>query len=184
MMRMQKVSENKTAIGNDGLAYLFTKGTTVLGKGPHRAQLMLVGQNPGREEVKQGRPFVGRSGQFLNRVLKEVGLERDKIYLTNVVKEPTSNNRKPTTEETRRWMPYLVAEINRVKPRFIVLMGQVAWKTPRLKEIEYIETYHPAAAMRFPKARQKFLADFGALKDKVAAIKGRGSKVGKSVTLK
>lgn len=90
--------------------------------------------------------------------------------MTNVVKEPTPNNRKPTVEETRRWMPYLVAEINRVKPRFIVLMGQVAWKTPRLKGIEYVETYHPTAAMRFPKARQKFLADFGALKDKVAAI--------------
>ena len=72
-------------------------------------------------------------------------------------------------------MPYLVAEINRVKPRFIVLMGQVTWKTPRLKEIEYIETYHPTAAMRFPKASQKFLADFGALKDKVAAINDRGS---------
>jgi DNA polymerase len=135
---------------------------------------MLVGQNPGKEEVKQRRPFVGRSGRFLNGVLEEIGLERDQLYLTGVVKEPTPNNRKPTAAEIERWMPCLVAEIRQVKPKIVVLMGQVAWKTPRFQEIDYIETYHPAAAMRFPRARHKFKADFAMLKDKVSAMVKEG----------
>jgi uracil-DNA glycosylase family 4 len=126
------------------------------GEGPQNAAVMLVGQNPGREEVKQGRPFVGRSGQYLNKVLQKNGIHREKLYITGVVKEPTPGNRKPSAEEIRRWMPCLEAEIQKIKPDVIVLMGRVAWKTPRFEGIDYIETYHPAAAMRFPKIRKKF----------------------------
>ena len=121
---------------------------------------MLIGQNPGREEAKQGRPFVGRSGKYLDMVLSKNNLDRSKLYITSVVKETTPKNRKPTAEEIERWMPYLVREIRQVKPQTIVLMGTVAWMTPRLPDIEYIETYHPAAAMRFPRARDKFEHDF------------------------
>lgn len=131
----------------------------VLGEGPVDAGIMLVGQNPGSEEVKQGRPFVGRSGKFLNKVLKKHGIDRGRLFITSVVKESTPGNRKPTAPEIRRWMPCLINEIKRVKPSIIVLMGQVAWQTPRLKGIRYIETYHPAAAMRFPKIREKFERD-------------------------
>lgn len=136
------------------------------GEGPEDAEIMLVGQNPGKEEVKQGRPFVGRSGQYLNEVLNKNDIDRSKLYLTGVVKEPTPGNRKPTADEIRRWMPSLVSEIKHIKPKIIVLMGRVAWRTPRFEGIEYIETYHPAAAMRFPKARKKFEADMGLLKTK------------------
>lgn len=167
MTQARKAMQKKADKGNAGPPSSQRRDAAVPGEGPLGAAIMLVGQNPGKEEVKQGRPFVGRSGEFLNRVLKEMGFQRDQIYLTSVVKEPTPNNRKPTAEEIRRWIPHLVAEIDHVKPRFIVLMGLVAWKTPRFKEIEYIETYHPAAAMRFPRARQRFLADLRALKDKV-----------------
>jgi DNA polymerase len=125
---------------------------------------MLVGQNPGREEVKQGRPFVGRAGQYLNRVLQKKGLDRSKLYITAAVKEPTPGNRKPKADEIKRWMPCLEAEIQRVKPDLIVLMGQVAWKTPRFEGIAYMETYHPAAAMRFPKIRDRFEKDMDKLK--------------------
>ncbi len=139
---------------------------TRFGEGPEDAEVMLVGQNPGKEEVKQGRPFVGRSGQYLNEVLREYGIDRSKLYLTGVVKEPTPGNRKPTADEIRRWMPSLVSEIKRIKPEIIVLMGRVAWRTPRFEGIEYIETYHPAAAMRFPKARKRFEADMELVKTK------------------
>jgi DNA polymerase len=128
---------------------------------------MLVGQNPGKEEVKQERPFVGRSGKYLNSVLRKSGLDRRKFYLTGVVKQPTPRNRKPTAEEIKRWMPSLVAEIKEVKPDIVVLMGRVAWRTPRFEGIDYMETYHPAAAMRFPKIRQKFERDIGKLKRKI-----------------
>lgn len=137
------------------------------GEGPQDADVMLVGQNPGKEEVKQGRPFVGRSGQYLNEVLRKNGLDRGKMYLTGVVKEPTPGNRKPSAGEINRWMPSLVAEIKQIKPAMVVLMGRVAWQTPRLKGIEYIQTYHPAAAMRFPKIRRKFEADMARLKDRM-----------------
>lgn len=136
------------------------------GEGPEDAEIMLVGQNPGKEEVKQGRPFVGRSGQYLNEVLNKNDIDRSKLYLTGVVKEPTPGNRKPTADEIRRWMPSLVSEIKHIKPKIIVLMGRVAWQTPRFEGIEYTETYHPAAAMRFPRARGRFEADMGLLKAK------------------
>ncbi len=125
---------------------------------------MLVGQNPGREEIKQRRPFVGRAGQYLNKVLQHYGLDRRSLYLTGVVKEGTPHNRKPTAREINRWMPGLEAEIKSVKPDIIVLMGRVAWKTPRFEGIEYLETYHPAAAMRFPKISEKFEKDMARLR--------------------
>ncbi len=134
------------------------------GEGPKRAAVMLVGQNPGREEIKQRRPFVGRAGQYLNKVLQKYGLDREKLYLTGVVKEGTPHNRKPTAGEIDKWMPCLESEIRTVKPDIIVLMGRVAWKTPRFEGIEYIETYHPAAAMRFPRIREKFEKDMGRLR--------------------
>ncbi len=134
--------------------------TIVAGEGPQNAEIMLIGQNPGREEAQQGRPFVGRSGRYLDTVLRKDNLDRGKLYITSVVKETTPLNRRPTVREIRYWMPYLLEEINQVKPRIIVLMGNVAWKTPRLEAVDYIETYHPAAAMRFPRARETFENDF------------------------
>jgi len=149
---------------------------TVFGEGPRPAEIMLIGQNPGREEVKQGRPFVGRSGRFLNQVLAENGLEREKLYITGAVKEATPGNKKPAAKQIEHWRPYLLTEIGEVKPKIIVLMGEVAWKTPRLPGIQYIETYHPAAAMRFPKIRQKFRADFGRLSKELTGVRSGGNK--------
>ena len=131
----------------------------VFGEGPVDAKIMFIGQNPGKEEGKQGKPFVGRSGRYLNEVLAKNEIDRKKLYITSVVKQITPRNRKPTSQEINYWMPYLIEEINRIKPRVILLMGQVAWMTPRFENIRYIETYHPAAAMRFPKIRKKFEND-------------------------
>jgi uracil-DNA glycosylase len=136
-------------------------------EGPKDARVMLVGQNPGREEVKQNRPFVGRAGKYLNKVLLKKGIDRSQLYLTSVVKEPTPANRKPTANEIKRWMPYLMREIREIDPQIVVLMGRVAWETPRTTEIEYMETYHPAAAMRFSKVRVKFEKDMGMLRRKM-----------------
>lgn len=143
------------------------KNAVRLGEGPKNASVMLVGQNPGSEEVKQNRPFVGRSGRYLNKVLQKNGLDRSKLYLTGVVKEPTPGNRKPTAGEIKRWMPCLEEEIKEIKPDVIVLMGRVAWKATRFKGVDYMETYHPAAAMRFPKIRQKFEKDMEKLRQKM-----------------
>lgn len=153
------------------------RGPAVLGEGPDDADIMLVGQNPGAEEVRQGRPFVGRSGKYLDGVLERSGLKREELFITSVVKEGTPGNRRPRAGEIRRWMPCLVQQITRVRPRVVLLMGEVARLTPRLEGPRYIHTYHPAAAMRFPSARKKFEQDLAMLgreygQDNVSRHKG------------
>jgi uracil-DNA glycosylase len=136
----------------------------VPGEGPENAAVMLIGQNPGEEEDKVGRPFVGRAGKFLNEVLAENGIKRQELFVTNIVKHKTPNNRKPLTDEIEPCVPYLVAQIREIQPKLVVLMGEVAWRTPRKEGVTYFETYHPAAAMRFPRAREKFKRDFAKIK--------------------
>ena len=124
-----------------------------------------MGQNPGEEEDKTGRPFVGRAGKFLNKVLVKNGINREELFVTNLVKHVTPKNRKPSPDEIAACAPYLVAQVSAVKPKIVVLMGAVAWQAPRVEGIEYFETYHPSAAMRFTKMRKKFEEDFSSLKE-------------------
>jgi len=125
---------------------------------------MLVGQNPGAEEDKKGKPFVGRAGKFLNKVLAQNGLNREEIFITNIVKHVTPQNRKPLPDEVESCAPYLTRQISLIKPKVVVLMGAVAWQTPRVEGAEYFETVHPSAAMRFTKMRKRFEEDFKQLK--------------------
>jgi uracil-DNA glycosylase family 4 len=139
----------------------------VPGEGPLHAKLMLVGQNPGAEEDKTGMPFVGRAGKFLNKVLAENGIIREELFVTNIVKHVTPKNRKPSPDEIAACAPYLEAHIKAIKPKIVVLMGTVAWQAPRVEGVEYVETYHPSAAMRFTKIRKKFEEDFRVLKERL-----------------
>jgi uracil-DNA glycosylase family 4 len=139
----------------------------VPGEGPPDATLMLVGQNPGAEEDKTGRPFVGRAGKFLNKILAKNGLNREELFITNLVKHTSPKNRKPLPDEIAACAPYLEEQIKTIKPKIVVLMGTVAWRAPRVEGVEYVETYHPSAAMRFTKMRKKFEEDFGALKNRL-----------------
>jgi len=136
----------------------------VPGEGPFSAKLMLVGQNPGGEEDKTGKPFVGRAGKYLNKILIRNNFNRDELFVTNVVKHASPKNRKPLTDEVEACTPYLLEQIRIIKPKIVVLMGAIAWQTPRFEDVEYFETYHPSAAMRFKKIRAKFETDFSVLK--------------------
>jgi|WetSurMetagenome_2_1015567.scaffolds.fasta_scaffold76391_2 uracil-DNA glycosylase len=136
----------------------------VPGEGPANAKIMLIGQNPGAEEDKTGRPFIGRSGKYLTKVLQKNGLDRNQLFITSIVKHKSPNNRKPTPDEIAACLPYLVSQINLIKPKIIVLMGRTAWQTPQQPNITYIKTYHPSAAMRFTKIRRKFEEDIKTLK--------------------
>lgn len=142
----------------------------VPGEGPSDADVMLIGQNPGREEDKTGKPFVGQSGKYLNNVLKKAGLRREDIFITSVVKHITPNNRKPSDDEIKACLPYLEKQIDLIQPKIIVLMGKTAWLTPRKNNIQYIKTYHPAAAMRFPRYRKKFENDIRILSKRTAGL--------------
>jgi uracil-DNA glycosylase len=140
----------------------------VPGEGPQNAKLMLVGQNPGSEEDKTGRPFVGRAGKFLNKILKENGINREEVFITNLVKHVTPQNRKPLPDEIEACAPYLTEHSSLIKPKIIVLMGKVAWQAPKVKGIKYIETVHPSAAMRFTKMKKKILRRFFSFEETLA----------------
>src|SRR3954470_3352945 len=106
---------------------------TVFGEGPERATLMLVGEQPGNDEDLKGHPFVGPAGKLLDRALEEAGIDRTKVYVTNVVKhfkwEPRGKRRihkKPNAEEIQACRPWLDAEIRVINPRAIVCLGATA----------------------------------------------------------
>jgi len=128
----------------------------VPGEGPLDAKIMMVGQNPGSDEDETGRPFVGRAGKFLTKVLAEYGLKREEIFITNIVKHVSPKNRKPFPDEVSACLPYLIEQIHIVKPTVIVLLGASAKETPRLPGVEYREIVHPSAAMRFKKMEERF----------------------------
>jgi DNA polymerase len=128
----------------------------VPGEGPLHAKVMLVGQNPGAEEDEIGRPFVGRAGKFLTKTLAEFGIKREELFITNIVKHTSPENRKPFADEIAACVPYLITQIAVIKPKIIVLLGATAKETPRIEGIEYMEVTHPSAAMRFKNMRDKF----------------------------
>jgi uracil-DNA glycosylase len=140
---------------------------TVPGEGPVDAKIMLLGQNPGADEDRTGRPFVGRAGKFLNKTLAANGINREEVFITNIVKHTSPQNRKPFEDEIDACVAYLTAQIRTIKPQIVVLMGATAWQAPRIEGIQYFETVHPSAAMRFTKMRKRFEADFASLKERL-----------------
>ena len=132
---------------------------------------MLVGQNPGAEEDETGRPFVGRAGKYLTKVLAEYGIKREDVFITNTVKHTSPKNRKPYPDEVAACLPYLMTQISIIKPKIIVLLGSSAKETPRAEGIEYVEVVHPSAAMRFTKMRERFRLQIAELAKKISAMK-------------
>ncbi|MGO8807731.1 MAG: uracil-DNA glycosylase [Candidatus Bathyarchaeia archaeon] len=139
----------------------------VPGEGPTNAKVMLIGQNPGANEDEVGRPFVGRSGKFLNQVLAENGLKREDFFITSIVKHVSPKNRKPFPDEVAACLPYLTAQISIIGPKIVVLLGESAKSTPRFEGIDYIEAIHPSAAMRFKKMKDKFQVQIAELAKRI-----------------
>jgi uracil-DNA glycosylase family 4 len=139
----------------------------VPGEGPFDAKVMFVGQNPGADEDELGRPFVGRSGKYLTKTLAEYGIKREDVFITNIVKHISPENRKPFDDEIRACLPYLIAQINFIKPKIIVLLGASAKEAPRIDGIEYIQVIHPSAAMRFTQMREKFRCQINELAKRI-----------------
>ena len=139
----------------------------VPGEGPLDAKVMLIGQNPGADEDELGRPFVGRAGKFLTKMLIEYGIKREDLFITNIVKHVSPKNRKPFADEVAACLPYLTMQINFIKPKIIVLLGASAKDAPRVEGIEYIQIIHPSAAMRFTNMREKFRLQIADLSKKI-----------------
>ena len=138
-----------------------SRSRAVPGEGSAGARLMLVGEAPGREEDESGRPFVGRAGRLLTRMLGEAGVSRGEVFITSVVKCRPPNNRRPKKKEIRACLPYLRRQLAAVDPRVVLLLGGVAAEAvlgirkvgeargrPVGKGRTYLVTYHPAAVLR------------------------------------
>lgn len=135
----------------------------VFGIGNREADLMLIGEGPGADEDAQGIPFVGKAGQLMNRAFEGLGIEREDVYIANIVKCRPPNNRDPEADEATVCLNYLRNQVILVKPKVVVLLGRIALKNilgddygitaSRGKIIEkkgiiYIPTWHPAALLR------------------------------------
>lgn len=151
-----------------------TRKNAVPGEGLIEAKIMIVGQAPGAEEDKIGRPFVGRAGQFLNQLFKITRVDRKKIFITSPIKCFPPKNRKPTKKEIESCFPYLKRQIEIINPQKFILLGEIAFlvffpdkklsdfrgKWIKKDEKEYFITYHPAAGLRFPKIKKILERDF------------------------
>lgn len=146
----------------------------VFGVGNPKAELMFVGEGPGADEDEQGEPFVGRAGQLLTKIIIAMGLKREDAYIANCVKCRPPNNRNPEPDELETCMPFLMKQIEAIKPRIIVCLGAVATKdilkseVPisklRGKVIEWngynlMPTFHPAFLLRNPNMKRPVWED-------------------------
>lgn len=139
----------------------------VPGEGPDNAPIFFIGQAPGANEDCHGRPFIGRAGKFLDKLLSEIGVKREQVFLTGAVKHFPPANRSPKVDELNACSPFLVRQLELVNPKIVVLMGRSAESVlhhPVLKDKAVVVTVHPSAAMRFPKMRLKMKDDFQKLK--------------------
>lgn len=164
----------------------------VPGEGDIDAKLMLIGEAPGYQEDIEGRPFVGRAGKLLNMLLSGIGLEREEVYITNVVKHRPPDNRAPVRDEIEACTPYLERQIRIIKPKVIATLGNHSTGYILSKankgsggitgvrgrifkemlfglEVKIIPTYHPAAALYNPGYRSVLEEDFQKIKRELEA---------------
>ena len=151
-----------------------TRTNAVPGEGPATSRVMFIGEAPGAREDESGRPFVGRSGDLLISMIQEIGLSRETVFITSILKSRPPKNRTPSQVEINACRPYLERQIEIINPQVVVLLGGVAisslvgpWKVSeahgRFYETDdrtYFMTYHPAAALRFPKVKAAMREDF------------------------
>ena len=146
----------------------------VFGIGNKNADIMFIGEGPGADEDLQGKPFVGKAGKLMNMAFEAIGLEREDVYIANIVKCRPPSNRNPENDETMACLNYLRNQVILVRPKVIVLLGSVALKNilgqeygitaSRGKWIEkkgilYMPTWHPAALFRDENKKIDFIKD-------------------------
>lgn len=150
-----------------------TRTNAVPGKGNYKAEIMFIGEAPGRNEDREGEPFIGSAGKKLTAALEQAGLSKDSVYITNVVKCRPSNNRQPNKQEKDSCSEYLSKELEIIKPRIICVLGNTAYasllgekgitknhgKTVTKDKRLYFITFHPAATIYNPKLFGKFKQD-------------------------
>ena len=162
----------------------------VFGDGNINAKIMIVGEGPGANEDIEGKPFVGRAGKLLDKMLAAIKLDRNKVYITNVVNYRPPSNRKPTEEEIERYFPYLINHIQIINPKILLLLGSTAlntiigneeiiskargkWFQKEIGSVSpwIIASFHPAFLMRQPEQKKQAWVDLKMIQQKSKALK-------------
>ena len=158
----------------------------VFGVGNPKAEIMFIGEGPGQHEDEQGEPFVGRSGQLMDKMLHYIDLDRSRnIYIANIVKCRPPQNRDPQPAESEACMPWLREQFRLLKPKIVVCLGRIAAQRIIRKDfsvtkehgqlyekggILFMGTFHPAALLRSPQNKPAAFADFTALRDNIETV--------------
>lgn len=162
-----------------------TRTHVVPGEGDPHAKLMFIGEGPGQDEDLQGRPFVGRSGALLTRMIQAIGMERTEVYICNIVKCRPPKNRNPEPDEAAACLNYLRAQVALVRPKVVVLLGKVACQYTlnepvfitrdhgqwhERKGVWFLPTFHPSALLRDPDKKREAWEDFQKVRDKLREL--------------
>jgi DNA polymerase len=160
-----------------------TRKNIVFGQGSSKAELMFVGEAPGRDEDEQGLAFVGRAGQLLTKIIEAIGRKRDEVFIANVLRCRPPNNRNPEPDEVAACRPFLDEQIRLIAPRVIVTLGTFAaqalletdesigrmrgrWRTAR--GVRVMPTFHPAFLLRSPERKKDVWEDMKRVRDFLA----------------
>ena len=182
-MKEEQMEEIKNAVNHCNKCRLAsTRNLAVLGEGNINASIMFVGEGPGQEEDRYGRPFVGPAGKLLDKMLESVGLDRTNVYIANIVKCRPPNNRVPEEEEAQMCLPYLRKQFVLIKPKIVVCLGATAAKYIIDRNIRitrdrgnwyekmgyhFIATFHPSALLRDPEKKKDAWKDMKSIKEKL-----------------
>ena len=162
----------------------------VFSDGNPKSKIMLIGEAPGASEDQEGVPFVGRAGQLLDKMLSSIDLDRKKVYISNIINFRPPENRRPTNDEIKRYLPFILKHIEIIKPKILVLLGSTAmnalignefviskmrgkWIEKQFGEIKtsVIITFHPAFLMRQPAQKKMAWIDLKMIRDKKTNLK-------------
>lgn len=175
----------KSIIGCNKCKLCNTRNDIVFGEGNKQAKIMFIGEGPGADEDMQGFPFVGKAGQLMNKAFEGLGIKREDVYITNIVKCRPPQNRIPDKAEAEACMNYLRNQVMLIKPKIIVLLGNTALKNIlgdeygitksrgnwiEKKGIWYMPTFHPAALLRDNGKKIDFWRDLKLVNQKLKEI--------------
>lgn len=173
-----------------------TRKNTVFGEGSLNARIMFVGEGPGRDEDEQGRPFVGKAGQLLDKMIASIGFSRDDVFIANILKCRPPGNRDPLPGEALACIDYLRAQVAMIKPKIIVCLGRISAGYILGQEIHITKdrgvwheskgfyimpTYHPAALLRNEPLKKESYKDLLAIRAKYDELFGENGQAAKNI---
>jgi len=186
--KLEKLKKNIQLIKNCELKKNATN--LVFGDGNTNSRIMIIGEGPGAQEDAEGIPFVGRAGKLLNKMLEAIQLSRSKVYISNVVNYRPPENRRPTDDEIKRYLPFLIAHIEIINPKILLLLGSTAlnalignevviskargkWIQKEIGAVKpwIIASFHPAFLMRQPEQKKLAWIDLKMIRDKLKDLK-------------